>query len=207
MKLKMTIAIGFFLVGIVANGVAQTYKGEIRIERKVKDEKFRSEDKSPLDKEKIDKFKSLPYFSIKRKYRIEAELELSPESKVFEMPTTTERRPKYRQYGLATFVLNGKKLELPIFQNQDLVKKEGFEDHLFVPFNDLSNGFKSYGGGRFIDVRIPEDDTRIVIDFNKAYNPYCAYGDRWSCPIPPPESDLDVSIKAGEKSLYSSSHH
>ena len=74
----------------------------------------------------------------------------------------------------------------------------GYENSLFVPFTDLTNGKETYGGGRYMDVEIPEGDS-IVLDFNKAYNPYCAYSTNYSCPIPPKENDLPISINAGLK--------
>lgn len=203
----MALVVLFFAVGLVSPSLAQSYKGEIRKERKKTDIKFRSEESSPLDVENVEGFKRLPYFSIKKKYKVRAKLELTPEEEVFEMPTTTERKPKYRQYALARFELNGKSHAVPIFQNQDLIKKEEFSDYLFLPFNDETNGFQTYGGGRFIDLRIPKEGNEIVIDFNKAYNPYCAYGDRWSCPIPPPESNIETEIKAGVKQLFKHPHH
>ncbi len=73
-----------------------------------------------------------------------------------------------------------------------------FENYLFLPFTDLTNGNGTYGGGRYIDLEIPKGDT-MVIDFNKSYNPYCAYNGKYSCPIPPKENDLNIAIKAGVK--------
>ena len=71
---------------------------------------------------------------------------------------------------------------------------------LFLPFNDTTNGKTSYGGGRFIDIEIPEKgNSSIIIDFNKAYNPYCAYNKRWSCPLVPSENWLKIAVLAGEK--------
>ena len=112
------------------------------------------------------------------------------------MPTTTERLPEYVKYGEAHFTLNGKKLQLSLFQSTNHDEEEGYEDYLFLPYTDLSSGDGSYGGGKFIDIRIPDGDF-IIIDFNKAYNPYCAYSHRFSCPIPPEENDLKVRIEAG----------
>ena len=76
------------------------------------------------------------------------------------------------------------------------MKREGLEDYLFLPFIDDTNGEESYGGGRYIDLRIPEGDT-IVIDFNKSYNPYCAYNDKYSCPIVPRINYLALEVRAG----------
>ena len=77
-------------------------------------------------------------------------------------------------------------------------KKEGYGKYLFVPFTDATSGTQSYGGGRYLDLELPEG-TMLEVDFNYAYNPYCAYTDGYSCPIPKPESRLPISILAGEK--------
>ncbi len=85
------------------------------------------------------------------------------------------------------------------YQNLDLLKNKPEYRKLFVPFNDYTNGVSSYGGGRYLDIDIPAGD-KTIIDFNFAYNPYCAYHDRWSCPIPPSENNLDIEVEAGVKS-------
>ena len=85
-----------------------------------------------------------------------------------------------------------------IYQNLELISKPEYVDYLFVPFTDLTNGKGSYSGGRYIDTRIPPG-KKIVLDFNKAYNPYCAYNGKYSCPIPPEENHLEVEIRAGVK--------
>ena len=85
-----------------------------------------------------------------------------------------------------------------VYQNQELIKQEGFENYLFLPFSDETNGIESYGGGRYIDLRIPESN-KLIIDFNSAYNPYCAYNDKYSCPIVPRENYLRTRIEAGVK--------
>ena len=116
------------------------------------------------------------------------------------MKTTTSRLPVYVKYGEITFTLKGKPHKLNVYQNQDLVKKEGYENYLFLPFLDDTNGDTTYGGGRYIDTRQPEGNTMIV-DFNTAYNPYCAYNERYSCPIVPRENYLETKIKAGVKAF------
>ena len=155
---------------------------------------------SPLTAEDISTFKALEFFEIDENYQVEVTLELTPDTPVFEMPTTTDRLPLYRKYGIARFTINGKKLELSIYQNQKLMTSFEYADHLFLPFNDLTNGTTSYAGGRFIDLEIPQTGSNtIIIDFNKAYNPYCAYNSKYSCPIPPAENNLSVAIPAGVK--------
>ena len=116
------------------------------------------------------------------------------------MKTSTERLPMYVKYGIATFKIDGKQFSLSIFQNIELVKREGFENYLFLPFTDLTSGVETYGGGRYIDLE-KTDSGNIIIDFNKAYNPYCAYSHKYSCPVPPVENDLKVEIRAGVKAF------
>ena len=151
---------------------------------------------SPLKKKDLKKFKHLDFFPTDESYKIVAEFERSPNEPSFEMQTSTDRLPIYSQYGIATFTINGKELSLRIYQNQKLILDPEYEDHLFIPFNDLTNGNETYDAGRYLDLEIPNGDT-ITIDFNKAYNPYCAYKSIYSCPIPPRENNLDVEIKAG----------
>jgi len=161
---------------------------------------------SPLTKEDLKTFKALEFFDIDETYRIVANFELTPNEPIFEMPTTTERLPLYKKYGIAHFILNGKKCELSLYQSQQYMTSLEYGNLLFLPYNDLTNGKKSYGAGRFIDVEIPENGSNtIVIDFNKSYNPYCAYNHKYSCPIPPAENNLAVAITAGVKAY--SKHH
>ena len=114
------------------------------------------------------------------------------------MKTTTDRISQERVYGILHFEINEKLHQLEIYQGKDLMQEEGYEDYLFLPFLDETNGLESYGGGRYIDARIPEGDT-IIIDFNKAYNPYCAYNDKYSCPIVPRKNYLKTRVEAGVK--------
>lgn len=114
------------------------------------------------------------------------------------MKTTTERTPMYRVYGVITFTLNGKEHQLNIYQNLGLLNDEEYKDYLFLPFLDDTNGESTYGGGRYVESSIPDGDT-IVIDFNEAYNPYCAYNKKYSCPIVPRVNYVETEVKAGVK--------
>jgi uncharacterized protein (DUF1684 family) len=156
---------------------------------------------SPLTKEDLEVFKTLDFFEINANYKIKAAFELTPNSPLFEMPTTTERVPLYRTYGIARFTLNGLPVKLNIYQES--TPKLSYENHLFLPFNDLTNGVETYGGGRYIDLSIPKTDS-IVIDFNKAYNPYCTYNKKYSCPIVPSVNALDIRVMAGVKDFKKS---
>jgi uncharacterized protein (DUF1684 family) len=153
---------------------------------------------SPLTKADLKTFKSLEFYPVDLKYCITAKFKRTPNEKPFNMATTTGRKAVYVKYGEVTFSLNGKPFKLDIFQSPDLIKEEEYKDYLFLPFTDNTNGETSYAGGRYIDMKQPKGDT-IQIDFNKAYNPYCAYNHDYSCPIPPSQNFVDADIKAGVK--------
>ncbi len=155
---------------------------------------------SPLTKEDLNTFKSLEFFPIDKNYEVVANLKFTSNSPIIEMQTTTTEIQLYRIFAIASFKLNGKDFKLNVYQSQDLLNNPEYMDYLFLPFNDLSNGKTTYGGGRFLDLRLPSKSTKTIkIDFNKAYNPYCAYSHRYSCPIPPKENSLNIEILAGVK--------
>ena len=156
---------------------------------------------SPLEETDLKVFKGLDFYPINSKFAVEAHFVKSENEKAFKMKTTSSRLPEYVKYGELRFTLDGKKLKLNIYQSVDLVKKPGYENHLFLPFSDLTCGKQSYIGGRYIDMLVPTSD-KVLIDFNQAYNPYCAYNHNYSCPIVPLENDLDVEILAGVKKFH-----
>lgn len=160
---------------------------------------YASKETSPLDNKTRKKFKGHDFFPINFDYRVEAELRVMENLPVFKMKTSTERLADYRKYGELVFTVKGEELKLNVYQSTDLLKRAGYEDYLFVPFTDLANGNLSYAGGRYIDLRIPKEGNTVVLDFNQAYNPYCAYSDNYSCPIVPAENHLDTEILAGVK--------
>ena len=157
--------------------------------------------KSPLMKDDLKQFKGLDFYPIDEKFMVEAVFIRTKREKSFKMKTTTSRTPMYKKYGELHFSIDGKALKLNVFQNIELSKKPGFNDYLFLPFSDLTCGKDSYIGGRYIDMRIPKSG-KITIDFNQAYNPYCAYNYEYSCPIVPLENDLDIEINAGVKKFH-----
>lgn len=161
---------------------------------------FKDATKSPLKDKDRKEFTSLDFFAFDSTFVVRANLESTPDSNWINMKTTTDRVSKERVYGILTFQLKGQSFKLNVYQGQELMQTEGFKDYLFLPFLDNTNGDTTYGGGRYIDLRIPEGDT-IIIDFNKAYNPYCAYNEKYSCPIVPRVNYLDTKIEAGVKSF------
>jgi hypothetical protein len=162
---------------------------------------FATKDKSPLTEEDFTNFKTLDFFPIDDKFIVKAQFIISDNEKVFKMKTSTTRAPEYIKYGTLFFTLDGKQYKLNLYKNIELSKKIGFKDYLFLPFSDLTCGKESYIGGRYIDMKTPKEDT-VIIDFNKAYNPYCAYNHKFSCPIVPLENDLNVAITAGVKKFH-----
>ena len=162
---------------------------------------FANREESPLTDEDFKVFQSLDFYPIDEKFTVEAKFVSTPKEKVFKMKTSTTRLPEYKKYGELFFQIDGKSFKLNVYQNIELSKKEGYEDYLFLPFSDLTCGKESYIGGRYIDMRIPKTET-VTIDFNKAYNPYCAYNHKYSCPIVPLENDLPIEILAGVKKFH-----
>ena len=173
---------------------------DVKAHQNSENKHFRNKEKTILTPEDFDHFTGLDFYPINLKYLIEANFVRTPNEKPFLMPTTTDRLPEYVKYGEAHFSLDGKELKLELYQSTKAYEEEGYEDYLFLPFTDLTSGNGSYGGGRFLDARIPKGD-KIVLNFNKAYNPYCAYNNKYSCPIPPKENDLLVNIEAGVKAF------
>jgi len=183
----------------VKTTIDEAYISEIKKVQATLNDEFANAKESPLDSIDFVNFKGLDFFPIDKKYRVVAKFVKNEHPVVFEIPTTTTRKPKYIKYGDVYFKLNGQKCHLEVYQNQANLKNEKYKDYLFLPFNDYTNGFTSYGGGRYIDLHIPKNTNQIVIDFNKAYNPYCAYSHRWSCPLIPSANNLKIEIKAGVK--------
>ena len=145
----------------------------------------------------------IKFFPIDEKYRITCHFERKINSPWFRMESSGPIKKNYRVYGVAHFVLNDTIATLNIYQSQDLMITDKYKDHLFIPFTDATSGEESYINGRYIDLRISDiKNDKLIIDFNFAYNPYCAYvSNLYNCPIPPKENDLPVAIRAGEKTF------
>ena len=174
-------------------------KGETEWQREM-NSNFKDASTSPLKSKDLKTFKGLDFFKFDSTYIVKAKLERTPDAKPFKMKTTTDRLADYRQYGIITFQLEGKSQRLSIYQNLSLLDDPEYVDYLFLPYLDNTNGESSYSGGRYVEGSIPEGDT-IIIDFNQSYNPYCAYNDKYSCPIVPRSNYIDADVKAGVKAL------
>ncbi|PKA82202.1 hypothetical protein ATE92_0328 [Ulvibacter sp. MAR_2010_11] len=176
---------------------------EIKKHQVSENNEFKNPETTILEPKDFKSFKGLEFYPIDLKYRVTAKFVRTPNETPFLMPTTTERLPEYVKYGEAHFSLEGKELVLELYQSTTPSEDPKYVDYLFLPITDLTSGDGSYGGGRFLDVWIPDGDS-LVLDFNKLYNPYCAYNKRYSCPIPPKQNDLLVRIEAGVKEFE---HH
>jgi len=157
---------------------------------------YKDPETSPLPDRYRKNFEGLEFFNPDTNYIVNAAFERTPNAVPFMLATNTDRKTEEVLYGIAHFELNGKKHQLEIYQSLDLIDQEEYKNYLFLPFLDDTNGEETYGGGRYIDLTIPEGDT-IVIDFNKAYNPYCAYNKKYSCPLVPRQNYLKTKVIAG----------
>jgi uncharacterized protein (DUF1684 family) len=149
---------------------------------------------SPLKAEDRAHFMHLSRFAPDSGYCVQARFTAVKDAEAFVMQTSTDRLPRFRTYGTLLFTLNGSEYMLSVYE--DAVPDPRYPGYLFLPFTDLTNGEQTYGAGRYLDLKAPLAET-VLLDFNKAYNPYCAYNDKYSCPIPPSENHLSTAVKAG----------
>ena len=183
----------------VAHTESDVLRGILNFQKE-KNEEFKNPETSPLPDRYRKDFEGLDFFTPDTNYVIRAKLVRTPNALPFEMPTTTDRKTTEVVYGVAHFFLNGEQRQLEIYQNKELMLEEGFEDYLFLPFTDLTNDEETYGGGRYMDLRIPDGDA-IVLDFNRAYNPFCVYNKKYSCPLVPKVNHLETRVSAGIKAF------
>ncbi|WP_194768493.1 DUF1684 domain-containing protein [Tamlana sp. I1] len=196
--------INFFIIIILVSFFSCAQKkrpiqGETDFQKQMNAD-FKDASKSPLKTSDRKTFEGLDFFKTDSTYVVTAQLERTPDTDWFQMKTTTDRVSEERVFGVLTFELHGKTHQLNIYQGKEMMHEPGFENYLFLPFLDETNGFETYGGGRYIDAETPNGDI-MIIDFNKAYNPYCAYNEKYSCPIVPRENYLKTRIEAGVKNF------
>jgi uncharacterized protein (DUF1684 family) len=151
--------------------------------------------------------KQLKFYPISETFRINAKFEKVKNGSWFSMETSGKNKQVFRVYGTIRFTIHDTLLTLNIYQSQRLMTVAEYKEQLFLPFTDLTTGEETYESGRYIDLTFADIiGDKLVIDFNKAYNPYCAYvSGKYNCPIPPRENNLNVAIVAGEKKY--GNHH
>lgn len=191
MKNLIKLLIFFPLFTFAQNSLVESKKFQTELVNE-----YSNKETSPLNDDELKNFVGISFYELNDKYLVTASLERLENQKSFLMPSTGNKKQEYRKFGILHFQIDGKMLQLVVYQNVELSKRKGYEKHLFLPFYDLTSGETTYGGGRYLDVEIPESDE-MTIDFNKAYNPYCAYSIRYSCPITPEENFLNIEVKAG----------
>lgn len=169
---------------------------EITEFRQAKDDFFRTSPQSPLTREQKKDFAGLRYFPEKAAFRFELPLERYANPERITMQTNTGATQEYFKVGQVRFKINGEDAALQVYESTNN------PGAYFVPFVDATAPVESYGAGRYLE---PEEihDDELVVDFNLAFNPYCAYNSNWSCPLPPPENRLKIRLEAGEKNYHS----
>ena len=159
--------------------------------RQAKDHFMGHDPDSPLTPDQITAFTGLKYFTENSELIFELPVEIFDSNETIEVQTSTGDVSEYVRWGNIHFEVEGGSAQLTIFRD---TQGPGY----FLPFTDTTSGKESYGAGRYVEIEILKDG-RIGIDFNMAYNPYCAYNEDWSCPLTPFENRLQVPIRAGEK--------
>ena len=163
--------------------------------RKSKDQYFATSHDSPLTDEQKRQFSALPYYDETEALSLQLPAQEFGDKETIEMQTSTGGVAAYSRWGKVSFEVDGEAAELTLYQDTD-----GHGGEFFVPFVDATSGGETYPSGRYIEAR-PIAGGNVLVDFNYAYNPYCAYNERWSCPLTPFENRLQVPIRAGEKSF------
>ena len=196
----------FLILSLFLN--AQTEKENIASIKKFQKElntEYLNPKETPLRGDNLKNFKKHPFFPINLKYRVTAKFVKTENPVPFELPTSSGKFKQYQEYGKATFELDGKSLTLTLYQSLDLMKMEKYKDYLFLPFRDETNEKETYGGGKYMDLKIPSG-KEIVLDFNQSYQPFCAYNAfDYNCPIVPAENKLPIRIEAGV--MYEDVYH
>lgn len=188
MKKLVLVTFFLFLSVFLKNGFCQDYNSEITAHR----EKYKAETKGRFPTQIQD------FYEPKVLFRIDATYKKPKKPKTISVPTSGVKIKDYTEFALITFEVNGEKHKIMTYQQSPVSPL--YKNLVFVPFKDPTAPKDTYGGGRYMDMDVNDfKEGKVIIDFNKAYNPYCAFSDGWNCPIPPKENHLNVRIEAGEK--------
>ncbi|MBX2965660.1 MAG: DUF1684 domain-containing protein [Cyclobacteriaceae bacterium] len=204
MKKNNVIIMGVVLLAVITvvySFVGQddgAYEQTILKQREEKDHFMRTASDSPFAG-KVEEYAGLNYFPPDKKYRVTARLTPIENKKMTELATSDDKTKRYMEYAYAEFSIDGAAQRLLIFEIIDMGPYRGT---LFLAFGDETSTRETYGAGRYLDVKKPKGIKTITLDFNEAYNPYCAYNENYSCPLPPRENLLTIPVKAGEKMYH-----
>lgn len=201
-NILLLIAVAVALISVIYSFMGSqdqtAYIKEIEKEREDKDRFMRTSPESPFAGN-VEQYKNLNYYPPDVRYKITADLTPIQNKKPVVLGTNDGKEQRYIEYAHAEFDLDGYHHRLLILEVADLGP---FRGKLFLAFGDETSAVETYGAGRYLDVsKVPGSNT-ITLDFNKAYNPYCAYVEKFSCPFPPAENLLKVPISAGEKKYH-----
>jgi len=176
------------------------YTMEVRKDRLEKDRYLLTSGSTPIRASDMEMFKGLAYYPVSKDFVFYTALEPLDEPAEITIATSQDRPRQMLHIGALPFEVDGETHRLQVYAPKDTT--DG--NYWFIPFTDATSGDATYGGGRYIDIEDVRADS-VFLDFNYAYNPYCAYNERYDCPIPPAENALPIRIEAGEKNypLYS----
>lgn len=160
--------------------------------RAAKDEYMRDDPDSPLSPDERATFEGLKYYPYDPALAFQLPLDRKVAPDPVEMGTSTGDSQSHTRAGIVHFEVKGEPAQLTLY---------GEPDNLFLPLRDATSGKDTYGAGRYIEPQMLDDDT-VLVDFNLLYNPYCAYNEQFSCPLPPVENWLKVPIEAGERNFH-----
>ena len=203
------IALAGLLIGIIYYSLPKTastdaaYAGQVYRTRQLKNQELRTAADSPLTAAQKLQFDSLKYFAPDVNYRASAHLHRNDPATAprLTLARTDGGSEAYRQWATADFTPPGQTQRQHLLLLQK-ISPAGAQEPLFLPFADATNGRATYGGGRYLDLPVPADGAEeITLDFNAAYNPFCAYNPEYSCPLPPAENRMSVAIEAGEQAF------
>ncbi|GAA4040683.1 DUF1684 domain-containing protein [Hymenobacter glaciei] len=198
------IALAVAIIGIIYYSLsdskpsASAYLAQLNKFRRDKNQSFRQSEESPLETAQKAQFDSLKYYPGDQAFIPHADISRNKNPDTTLLQTTDNKAEKYLKWGSVKFNIDNAPQQLQLY-----LKANGRDSTLFIPFTDLTNGHETYGGGRYLDAPIPKlNESEVQLDFNRAYNPYCAYNNAYSCPVPPADNRLKVTIAAGEKSFH-----
>jgi hypothetical protein len=177
-------------------GDTDTYIAAIEKDRADRNRYFSTAEDSPF---KGDTFSGLNYFPPDPAYRVQADLDIIEDKRLITLSTNDGKSQPYQEYAWAEFSLGQLRFRLLILES---IESGPLRSTLLLAFADGTSARETYGAGRYLDVKKVAGAATLELDFNKAYNPYCAYADHYSCPLPPLENILDIAIRAGEKSYH-----
>lgn len=195
----MIVAVALISIIYSLSGTSDAgYAQQVEKIREEKDRFMRTAPDSPFASNRSS-YKGLSYFPPDITYKVRAKLIPVENKKAVSLPTSDGKSKRYLEYAFAEFKLEENTHRLLILEVIDMGPTRGT---LFLAFGDETSARETYGAGRYLDVKKPRGQNTITLDFNEAYNPYCAYNDSYSCPLPPQENLLSIAIHAGEKNYH-----